>query len=338
VKKEYVILLLAIVVLAIYLVMRPGETDHLDLPQPAALESATIDKIVITRENKPLELVKKDEKWTVRPEGYTADMTQISAMLATVTRLSLSALVAESGNYDRYALSPETKMSVQAFSGDKKVREFDVGQVAPTFQHTFVKLENDPNVYHARGAFKTTFDQTADSLRDKTVLSVDREAIAALVIQKGDKTLTLARKETPAQAPAKPEAPDKPEAKEGQIAQPAPAPEKQWVDDQGKAADREKVDQLIGALSQVQCDGFIKDKTRQDYPTTLWTVTFKTADKSHTISLFAKAKAEEMSYPAASSQSDDIFYLNSGRAETFEKQVDALIAPDQPQAKAKAKP
>lgn len=327
-KKEYLILLLVIVALTIYLIMRPGESNHFDLPQPAPLESAAIDRIVITKENEPLELVKKDAQWTIHPQGYTADPTQVSTMLDKMANLSLSALVAESGNYERYSLSADTAMHVKAFSGGQKVREFDVGQVAPTFQHTFVKLENDPNVYHARGAFKTTFDQTADSLRDKTVLSLDQTAVAKIVVQKGDKSLTLTRRDQPVKEPVVTRDGD---VKSDTNADQSPPPEKEWVDEHGKAVDRDSVEQLIGAMRRLQCDGFIKDKTKEEYQKPLWSVTFETSQKSHTLSLLAKAKSDEMSYPALSSESDSVFYLFSNRVESFEKQVDALFAPDQAQ-------
>ena len=69
-KKEYLILFGAIVVLALYLGLRDKGGSHADLPQPEALETRQIDHILVTGQDLSLDLVKKDENWTLQPKGY----------------------------------------------------------------------------------------------------------------------------------------------------------------------------------------------------------------------------------------------------------------------------
>lgn len=131
-KKEYLILLLAIIALGLYLFLSSKDGSQFELPQPKALESSRIDRILITKEDGSLDLVKKDNQWTLQPQGYPADSAEVTNMLNTIAELKLTALVSESGAYERYDLAKSDAIHVQAFSGNTLVREFDVGQVAPT--------------------------------------------------------------------------------------------------------------------------------------------------------------------------------------------------------------
>ena len=92
-------------------------------------------------------------------------------MLDNIEKLTLTALVSESKNYNRYDLSGEAKINVKAWQGDSLKRDIDVGKTASSFRHTFVKTAGDDRVFHARGNFRNTFDTTVDDLRDKTILT-----------------------------------------------------------------------------------------------------------------------------------------------------------------------
>lgn len=316
-KKEYLILVLAIVALALYLGLRNRGTSHDDLPQPEALETSRIDRIVITSQEISLDLVKKDDQWTLQPQGYPADKAKVTNMLNTIANLKLTAVVSESGNYERYDLTDAEKVAVQAYSGKTLVREFDVGQSAPTFRHTFVTLAGDPKVYHGQGAFVNTFDQTVEELRDKSVMTFDQAAITGVEIQKGDQTLAAARVEVASPQPAEP-----------QTSEPAAAPEVEWHTTQGDVLDKASLEALMGSLSKLQCKAFVNDRTKADFPAALWTITFRDAANAYTLSLFAKQNEDDMSFPAIASTNPYVFSLPENQVETFGKQIETLIQGD----------
>ena len=74
-------------------------------------------------------------------------------------------------------------------------RSFDMGKTAPTYQHTFIKLPDNPNVYHARGNFRNSFDLTIDDMRDKTALSFDPSIIWKIGITKADQKMIATQTE-----------------------------------------------------------------------------------------------------------------------------------------------
>jgi hypothetical protein len=318
-KKEYLILVLAIVVLGAYLVMRSKDQTHFELPEIADVESQKINRVEITKGADTIELKKIDDQWTIGPKAYPADGTKVKNMINAAAGLTITALVSESGNYDRYDLTKDKKVNVRAYSGKDKLRDFDIGRQAPTHQHTFVKLVDNPKVYHAQGSMGATFDTTADDLRDKTVLSYPKEDITTLTISKGEHSLTLTQKEV---------APVNKEQEDDQADEQTKAEEIQWVDSNGATAVKADVDLLIGDFAKLQCNGYMEDNAAEALKNPLWTVTMNSDKGKHLLSVFAKENEESDEYPAISSGSEYAFNVRKSRIETFSKHIDKLLNPE----------
>ncbi len=320
-KKEYIILIVLIVGLVFYLTMRSANDNDGELPRPEKLESARIDRLVLVKDSNKIELDKKDDQWILEKSGYRADNTKAQKMVDALADLTLTALVSESSSYERYGLSANEKTLVKAYIDGKAVRQINVGKAAPTYQHTFVLLEGDPNVYHARGQIENTFDVTVDSLRDKTVFDIDKETIGAITFRKGEETLTLAKKEIPAEKPEGDAGPDS--DKTGET--PPPTPEIQWQKPDGQAVDKAKVEGLIGTIAKLNCDGFVNEKEDKELGQAAWTVTFNAGDKEYNLSAFAKASEDADQMPATASTVAYPFYLKKWRVDKFEKSIKELL-------------
>jgi len=184
IKKEYVILAGVMVALILYLVLHRSNRTHYKLPDITEISGKQISKLEIGKADKTLALNKKDTTWYIDPKGYPADSDKVKNMLDVIEKLTLTALVSESKNYVRYDLTDGKKITVQAWKGKTLSREFDIGKTANTYQHTFVRLATDSNVYHARGDFRRKFDQTVNDLRDKTVLSYTQKDIRDITLTK----------------------------------------------------------------------------------------------------------------------------------------------------------
>ena len=322
-KKEFLILLLIIVALSAYLMMRSRNQTHYELPRPAQVDSQQVDRLVITKNGEGVELNKKDDQWTVGPKAYAADNVKVKNMVKAAADLTITDLISESGDYNRYDLTDDKKIDVQAFSGGKMVRDFSVGKAAPTYQHTFVRLDKDPKVYNARGQLNHTFDHTVDNLRDLTVLSFEKDAITDMLIQKGGQTLALARKEIAPEENPQPSDAAKEKDKKAAEAQPKP----QWQGPDGEAMDQPTVLRLLNDLSDFKCSAFMADKAAEDLrgKTPRWTLTLKAGQESHSLSVFDAAGAEDAEFPALSSAGPYAFTVAKGREESIEKNIDKLL-------------
>ncbi len=317
VKKEYLILLLVIVALGLYLSLMSQDSTRFAPPYLSSVDSPKVNRMIISKGERSIELTKRDEQWFIIPKEYPADIIKAKNMLKAATDLAVTALVSESGNYERYDLTDEKKIHVQIFIDDKVQRRFDIGRAAPTYQHTFVRLDGDPKVYHARGSLDNKFDQTIDDLRDKGVLSFDKESITGIGIKKGELALSLNKNEQT-------ETGKQDDKKE------ATAPTSNvWQDANGQQADQATIDQLLNTVSGLKCDAFMEDGAKADPKEADWTMTFKTDNEEYALSVFAKKDSEAEQMPAISSTSRFAFLLANSRVETFEKQINTLLNADQ---------
>ncbi len=316
-KKEYVLLLLAIVVLSVYLFTRSEDQSHFTLPVLAQVDSDRIDRLVVRQGDRTVELQKKDDHWVVGPQAYKGDSIKVKNMVRSAADLTLTALVSESGNLERYGLSDNLKIKVHAYNGEELVREFDVGRRAPTNQHTFVALTGSPKVYHARGNIDGTYGHTVDELRDETVLAYEKSDISILTLTRGEQSATFARKETAAEEKAIKDG-EKEETTQSKV---------QWVDADGNIADTADVDRLINSFAKLRCDDYLADDAKTGLKDPLWTVILKGEQTSHQLSLFPKSDPESIEFPATSSGSPYAFILHKTRVENYEKEIDRLLTP-----------
>jgi hypothetical protein len=324
-KKEYLILLLIIAALSAYLLMHSRNQTHYELPRPAQADSQQIDRLVITKNGQGFELNKKDEQWTVGPKAYAADSVKVKNMVKAAVDLTITDLISESGSYERYDLTDDKKIDVQAFAGGKMVRNFSVGKAAPTFQHTFVRLADNPKIYNARGQLNHTFDHTVSNLRDLTVLSFDKEAATEMVIEKGSQTLTLTKKEI--QPEEKAQSSDEEEAEETKDADAQPQPQPQWQGPDGKPADQSTVQRMVADLSNLKCTAFMEDDAAKQFKEKAprWTLTLKAGEKNHSLSVFDNPDSEATEIPALSSVGPYAFTISKSREENIDKAIDKLL-------------
>ncbi|MBF0259817.1 MAG: DUF4340 domain-containing protein [Desulfamplus sp.] len=128
-------------------------------------------------------------------KNYPASKESVTQILDIVKDLKLSALVSESGNLNPYELDSKNRISVTVKSAVETLRKFEIGKTAPSFRHTFVRLDGNSNVYHAAKSFRRDFDKTVDDLRDKKVLSFDKSKISSIALKKGETIKEIAIKD-----------------------------------------------------------------------------------------------------------------------------------------------
>jgi hypothetical protein len=221
-------------------------------------------------------------------------------MLSALVELRLTALVSEAGVYDHYDLTDDKKIEVGAWIGDRPVRDLDIGKAADTYQHTFVRLRNDPKVYHAGSNFRNTFDQTIEGLRDKSALSFTVSEITGIGIVSAEKHLSLSLEDPPLETPSSREL-----ASDETASQP---PEQVWMKDDGSPADADAVQRLLSQLAYLTCSGYLEGRQKEDFSAPVSTITLKGME-TYTLSLYEKEEADTVC-PAVSSQNDYPFTLS----------------------------
>lgn len=299
-KKEYIILAVIIVLLGSYLFLRNNDRSQYELP---ALENAAgddITRIEITTSEESLELSRNGDQWQIGENAYPADASKVSEMLSVLGELKLTALVSETGVYSPYNLTDDKKVGVQAWAGERMVRNVAIGKTADTYQHTFVRIGDDPNVYHASGNFRQTFDQSVEDLRDKTALSFTTGDITGIDIVSGEAHLFLSLKDQPAETMPSPEGTSG-ENESG-------APEPVWMKDDGTLADADTVQRLLSQLAYLNCSGYLDGRQKEDFTEPMSTITLK-GKETYTLSLY-ETEESETGCPAVSSQNAYPFTLS----------------------------
>ena len=242
-KKEYLILIVLILILGAYLLFHKDNKDNTILPEIARIDIAKITGLIIDKKQGSIEFTKKEKKWVLTDKEYLADSSSVENMLDTLKTIKLSTLVSQKGDLKRYELDDEKYIRVKVLDGAKTIFEFTMGKTAPTFNHTFVMLTDNKDIYHANGSFRSYFDKTMDDFRDKKVLNFKKESIKQFTVEKAGLSRTLISKET------------KKEDKEALLT---------WSSEDGTSADKEVISSLLSSVSFLECEKYLDSSTKND--------------------------------------------------------------------------
>ena len=317
--KEYVVLAVVIILLGSYLFLRSSDRSQYELPSISAMAGKEVTRIEIASFGKVVELTRSGDQWRIGDKLYPADETKVKNILNALEALKLTALVSEAKAYARYDLTDEKKISVKAWAGDRLVGDIDIGKEADTYQHTFIRLGDNPNVYHAQNNFRRTFDQTTETLRDMTALSFNTADIKEIQITSGSNSLTLTLGKQPDEKP-------QPERETADETIDRPAPEDSspvWLATDGNPAPADAVERLLSQLSHLTCTGYLDDNQTKDFQHPVCTIMLK-GEQSYTLSIFEK-QASETSYPAISSQNSYPFTLGDSTWKRLTESLDSLF-------------
>jgi hypothetical protein len=320
-KKEYIILVTVIIALVLYLAFRKSDRTYYELPEFTEVASDQISKIELKSHDNDLELIKKDGRWVVGTEEYAADATKVADILSLLQDLRVTELVSESASYVRYGISEDKKITVKAWAGTQLERELDVGKVADTYGHTFVKLRDEKSVYLAEGKLRPKLEVSLDDVRDKQVLIFNEKGMTEVLIQSGQQTLALNKKEVvEGSADSTKEetgAADGEEAKtEIKTA---------WETPGGETVEEGAVGRLLSALSDLKCAGYLEDSMKAELDNPTHSVTLKSEENEFTISLFEKRGEEDSEIPGLSSMNDSPFYFQNWKAEEITDAIQDLF-------------
>lgn len=313
IKKEYIILAVIIVALLLYLSQRSTDRTLYQLADVPEISNSAITKIEINKNNTPVVLDKQTDQWTIGPKKYPADAVKVKDILNVMDKLTLTALVSESKSYSRYDLDDANKITVKAFDKDRLKLEFDIGKAAASFRHTFVKIAGDKRVFHARGSFRSKFDQTVDDLRDKAVLAFKINEIREINIAKARDKMVFNRIQIPDTT------------KQSETSNSKTEPLKTtWQNAAGQKAGNSKINRLLTTLSDLSCEKYISDRTKDEFTDPVFNLILK-GGKEYKLSIFEKLNKNDKDYPAISSENSYPFILSGSQIKSIMEDPDELL-------------
>lgn len=290
-KKEYMILVVAIIALGLYLVFNKTDRTHYEIPEVDTPDAELITRLEIMGPSGRLMLKKAGDTWLSDPDGYPIEKGKIDGMLKSLSELDVVSLVSEAESYVQYDLGNDKRVFVEASSVETPLLRLEIGKAASTQRHTYVKLDGDKNVYQVSGNIRRTFDVEIWAIRDKKVLGFDRSAVTGLTIESGGEKLSLTKVSNPVEP-----------AEEGQQPQMVTA----WVTEEGEEADGSVIDGILGRMTNLQCDGFPEEDQRVDMSKPTYTLTVH-GPRDETLTIYGLS-GEKM-FLASSTQYDFPFML-----------------------------
>lgn len=302
-KKEYFLLIVAIIALSAYLFFYNTDQDNYLLPEIAKIDESKIESIEIIKNKETIKCFKDSNKWVVTEEKFLGNSRIIQELVASIKDLTITTLISEKGNLKRYDLDDEKKIKVIARGKNGVLRKFCIGKTTSTQKHTFITLNDKKDVFHANSNLKSMFNKSIDSLRDKQVQKFDSATIKSIEISKGDFKRIISKKE---------------------LAEDNTKQTPQWESQDNAELKQEPINSLIETLSDLRCSSYAETQTKTNFEnkTPFLKITLK-AEKIFKFTLFPKTEKDK--YPGISSQNKYLFLLQDYTADDIISHTDKLL-------------
>src|SRR6476659_7487514 len=122
-------------------------------------------------------------KWTMaKPQQWPVDQDASTPIVTAFTGLSWDRLIEDkAADLGQYGLA-NPQLRVTATGKNGKSQTLLLGDDTPTGGGTFAKLENDPRVFSLSSGTKSSFDKSAQDLRDKRLLTFDSDKLSRIEV------------------------------------------------------------------------------------------------------------------------------------------------------------
>lgn len=303
IKKEYLILILVIAALVIYISLRKESRIQYKIPELSEIASEEISGIFISGDGREITIRKEGDKWLIGSENFPADKYKIGKMVDFLKRPVLMTVVSDSEDYLRYGLDEKKRITVKALSGEKGLRVVDIGNPAGVQNYTFIRLEDDPVVYHAREDLRDIFVTEVDEIRDKKVISFKANEVESISFSGDGKEWTFTRKAQP--------------QGEGDNKNGEPF---QWESGGNIKVEHAKMVPILDEINEIKCSKYIYDVKSEGLDSPLYVITVR--DKTeHTLTVYAK---KDEDYRAVSSDNTSPFYLYAWRIDNIREKFEEI--------------
>ena len=308
-KKKLIVALVVIAALISVYALVSRNDDNRDLPRLQGWSEGA-DEIILTRGSDTLRIVNRDGRWLLGEAAYPADKSSIEKMEEKMRDLSISEMISRLPHYERFDLTPEAALRVTVKRQGRVLRDVYIGKRSSKTSHTFVRLEDRPEIFKASGTLMPDFDRKMDELRDRVIIDLKADAIESFEIVYRGKSSVLARVKE-AKAVSGEDA--KKKEKDGKK---SPTPPDKWVI-RGMAnlpADPGAVNAVISSFNPLKAKSF-SGMEAKDLRNPLCTVRVKAGGKDHEIVIFSGK--DDGVFPCTTPDSPYVFELTKHAAERY---------------------
>ena len=171
-----------------------GETE--EKPKVFTVEADQIEELkVSTIAGGVAELKKSADGWSLTsPQTVRADDSEVTGITSNLASVSIQRVVDENpSNLGDYGLrEPVAAVSFKT-KGAKEFRTLQIGTKTPAGSDMYAKTADDKKVFLVPGYLESTFGRTPFDLRDKKIISFDREKVDRIEIRRGQSLLSLVK-------------------------------------------------------------------------------------------------------------------------------------------------
>jgi hypothetical protein len=235
-------------------------------------------------------------QWRITsPTTLPADQSAVSSLLGTFSSLNSQRLVEEkAGNLASYGLNAP-KLEFDLSEKDNKTQKLLLGDVTPTGNGIYAKLDGDARIFIMPSFDKTSIDKTANDLRDKRLLTLDPDKISQVDLVEKKQEIAFGRNKD-----------------EWQIVKPRPL-----------RADGSQVDELVRALTDAKMELNVLDdpkKIASAFASATPVATAKLTAESGTQELQVRKNKDD--YYAKSSAVEGTYKVASTLGQALDKNLD----------------
>lgn len=156
----------------------------------------TPDAITITKDGKEVELIKKNNTWYVGQDNYLANKSDVESMIRSVQEIKVLDKIGKSGNEEtdeKYSLTDSKATFVKIFKDGKEIQSMKLGKTSSTNSQTYGSVGRKKDIYLLSGNLVSTFGKSAESLRGKTVYTIEEKDINGVNVSAGNKDWSLTK-------------------------------------------------------------------------------------------------------------------------------------------------
>lgn len=161
------------------------------------VESEKIDEMTVKSQSGDITKLKKaNNAWKiVMPATLDTDPAEVSAITTALAGLETEKVVEENPpSLKEFTLDPARISITFHVAGETGTHRIDIGVKTPMGADLYAKVEGKPAVFLIGSYREDSLNKSTFNLRDKTVLTFDRDAANFLKIDDGKKPIVIAKK------------------------------------------------------------------------------------------------------------------------------------------------
>ena len=165
----------------------------------ASVTAEDIEEIEVkSAEGETSRVRKTDGAWSlVEPVQAAADENELTSIASSVASLDIQRVVEENAtDLTQYGLDPARIEVAFRKKGDKEARRLLLGERTPTGGDIYARFPDQKRVFLVSSFLDSTFNKDTFALREKSIITIDRDKVDRIEIVAGPRSLTLAKNGT----------------------------------------------------------------------------------------------------------------------------------------------